>query len=44
MNLVKTTLTFDDGSVQEFEAASTPVEPTQTVTITAGQTVEVIAQ
>lgn len=24
MNLVKTTLTFDDGSIQEFNAAPTP--------------------
>lgn len=37
-------LSFDDGSTQEFDYAPVSTEPTQTVTITAGQTVEVIAQ
>lgn len=42
-NLVKAVLTFDDGSTQEFDVAA-PATPTQTVTLTNGETLEVIAQ
>lgn len=43
-NLVKTTLSFDDGSVQEFDAApaSAPVTPTE-VDLSAGQSIVIKA-
>lgn len=41
MNLIKTVLTFDDGSTQEFDAAPV-ITPTETVEVTAGESVEVV--
>lgn len=43
-NLIKTTLTFDDGSVQEFDAApaAVPATPTE-IDLTNGQTLTIKA-
>lgn len=38
------TITLNDGTVTSYVVATTPTSPTQTVTLTAGQTLEVIAQ
>lgn len=40
--ITKVTVSYDDGTVQEVTPGA--IAPSQTVTITAGQSVEVIAQ
>jgi hypothetical protein len=45
-NLTKVVLTLDDGTTQEFDAAvaAAVLAPTETVDVTPGESVEVVAE